>query len=67
MDNYTVYNFIDILCWQYILRSLAIIKQNMDWEKSLAVELSTGEAEMMTLEELETLLAKHNDDANLYL
>jgi len=39
----------------------------MDWEKSLTVELSTGEAEMMTLEELETLLAKHNDDANLYL
>ena len=50
------------------INSLAIIKQNMeDWEKSLAVELSTGEAEMMTLEELETSLAKHNDDANLYL
>ena len=49
------------------ISSLAIIKQKMDWEKSLTVELSTGEAEMMTLEELETLLAKHNDDANLYL
>jgi len=49
------------------INSLAIIKQNMGWEKSLAVELSTGEAEMVTEEELETLLEKQEDDANLYL
>jgi len=39
----------------------------MDWEKSLTVELSTGEAEMMTEQELEALLEKQEDDANLYL
>jgi len=39
----------------------------MDWEKSLAVELSTGEADMMTEDDLETLLEKQEDDANLYL
>jgi len=49
------------------ISSLAIIKQNMDWEKSLTVELSTGEAEMMTVQDLETLLEKQEDDANLYL
>ena len=36
----------------------------MDWEKSLTVELSTGEQEQ---EDLETLLEKQEDDANLYL
>jgi len=39
----------------------------MGWEKSLTVELSTGEAEMMTEQELEALLEKQEDDANLYL
>jgi len=39
----------------------------MDWEKSLTVELSTGEAEMMTEQDLEALLEKQEDDANLYL
>ena len=49
------------------INSLAIIKQNMGWEKSLAVELSTGEAHTITEEELEVLQAKQADDANLYL
>ena len=39
----------------------------MDWEKSLTVELSTGEAEIMTEQELEALLEKQEDAANLYL
>jgi len=39
----------------------------MDWEKSLTVELSTGEAEIMTEQDLETLLEKQEDDSNLYL
>ena len=39
----------------------------MDWEKSLNVELSTGEAELPTEADLEVLQAKHEDDANLYL
>jgi len=38
-----------------------------DWEKSLTVELSTGEAEMMTDEELEALQDKLEEEANLYL
>ena len=38
-----------------------------DWEKSLTVELSTGERELKTEEELEALQAKQEDDANLYL
>jgi len=37
------------------------------WEKSLAVEMSTREAEMMTEQDLEALLEKQEDDANLYL
>ena len=35
-----------------------------DWEKSLTVELSTGEREQ---DDLEALLEKQDDDANLYL
>jgi len=37
---------------------------NMDWEKSLTVELSTGEQEQ---DDLEALLEKQEDDVNLYL
>ena len=49
------------------INSLAIIKQNMDWEKSLTVELSTGEAELPTEADLEVLQAKQDDEVNLYL
>ena len=38
-----------------------------EYINSIAVELETGEAETRTEEELEALLEKQDDDANLYL
>ena len=37
------------------------------WERSYAVELSTGEAELQTEADLEVLQAKQDDEVNLYL
>ena len=47
-----------------IFNEYQLNQTNMDWEKSLTVELSTGEQEQ---DDLETLLEKQEDDANLYL